>query len=69
MPDIEKKPTPAPEPVIEKATKTKQYFGPKPAPLIGNLPGTSDRYHADDLPEQYRQFVIETVPGAKDWWR
>lgn len=44
------------------------YKGPKPAPLISNLPGDVQRYRADELPVQHIPFVQGTVPAAKDWW-
>lgn len=61
-----------------KPPKVWQYAGPKPAPLISNLPidlkqprlGTlHDKYSADELPEKYVEYVRRTAPHTKDWWK
>lgn len=61
-----------------KAPKVWQYVGPKPAPLISNLPidlkqlrlGTiSEKYPANELPEKYIEYVMRTNVAAKDWWK
>ncbi len=44
------------------------YIGPRPAPLISNLPDDPNKYHADELPERHKAFVIATIPEAKWWW-
>lgn len=53
---------PTPEPKVWK------YVGPKEGPIISNLPGTGAKYHADELPQEYIQFVIDTVPSIRGWW-
>lgn len=62
----------------EKGPKQWNYCGPKPAPIISNLPldlgdlrlGMSPtKYHADELPAAYIPYVMATVPAAKDWWK
>lgn len=79
--EIKKTPVVAVDPVTEpevKSQKALQYVGPKPAPLISNLPidlkqprlGTDDRkYPADELPEKYIEYVRATIPAAKNWWK
>lgn len=75
-------PAPEPEeskaPAAEKAPKELQYVGPRPAPLIANLPldlkqprlGTVQaKYPADQLPEKYIEFVRTTAPHTKNWWK
>lgn len=67
MEDIVKAPATAtkretPEPKVLK------YVGPKPAPIISNLPRTGAKYHADELPQEYIKFVVETIPAARGWW-
>lgn len=49
--------------------KPLEYIGPKPAPVISNLPGTGRKYRADSLPQEYIKFLIDTNPAAKDWFR
>lgn len=62
----------------DKATKEWQYVGPKPAPLISNLPidllqprlGTiQTKYPANELPEKYIEYVMKTNTAAKGWWK
>ena len=64
----EKAPATAPKERAAAGPKVWKYVGPKPAALISNLPGTGQKYRADDLPQEHIQFVLDTVPGAKDWW-
>lgn len=61
-----------------KAPKVWQYVGPRPAPLVSNLPldlgqprlGTDGRkWPADQLPEKYIEYVRKTAPHTKDWWK
>lgn len=65
-------------PAAEKAPKVWQYVGPRPAPLIANLPldlkqprlGTVQaKYPADQLPEKYIEYVRTTAPHTKGWWK
>lgn len=67
------------------APKAWKYVGPgseergsEREPLIGNLPidldrprdgYLSERYLASQLPEKYIEYVMETVPAAKGWWK
>lgn len=75
--EIIENPAPATEepklPVEEKPTAKASvaagvYIGPKPAPLLSNLPDDVNKYRADHLPERHRAFVIATIPEAKWWW-
>lgn len=65
---------PAEKPAEKKAPasapKTWKYVGPTTprAPVIGNLPGSSQAWRADQLPQQYVPFVLDTVPHAAGWW-
>lgn len=69
MSDEEKKaPAQAPQPKAAAGPKVWKYTGPVPGPTVSNLPGTSGRWRADQLPQQYIQFVIDTVPQAQYWW-
>ena len=71
MSEEEKKaPAQAPQPKAREAAGPKvwKYVGPVPGPTIGNLPGTGSRWRADHLPQEYIQFVIDTVPAAQYWW-
>lgn len=65
-----------------KAPKAYQYVGPKPAPLISNLPldlkqsrlgYIAQKYPADQLLEElgaaYVEYVMRTNKTAKDWWK
>jgi len=62
----ERAPAAAPTP---KGPKVWKYVGPTTnIPLISNLPGTGQAWRANDLPQQYIQFVLDTVPQAKYWW-
>lgn len=64
-----------PSEVVHETEKTpavpreQKYVGPIPAPLISNLPGDANKYHANELPERHRAFVIATIPEAKWWWK
>jgi hypothetical protein len=64
----DKAPAIAPKEKAPAQAKTWKYIGPAKAPLISNLPGTGQAWHADELPQQYIQFVIDTVPAAKYWY-
>ena len=75
-PAVAKAPAPAP--------KGYRYIGPGSAghadremPTIKNLPASLKRpdlginpntYHADELPERYIPYVMETSPHTKGWW-
>jgi hypothetical protein len=61
-----------------KPPKQWQYVGPKPAPLISNLPidlkqprlgSVQEKYPADDLPEKYIEYVRATAPHTRGWWK
>lgn len=61
-----------------KGPKVWQYVGPKPAPLISNLPidfkqprlGThAEKYPANELPEKFIEYVMRTNSAAKNWWK
>lgn len=74
----EKNTTPELEEKAVRAPKQWEYVGPKPAPIISNLPidekqprlGTiSEKYLANELPEKYIPYVIKTVKEAKNWWK
>lgn len=63
---------------VVKAAKTLQYVGPKPAPLISNLPidlgqprlgMIQEKYTADVLPEKYIEYVRNSAPHTRDWWK
>lgn len=83
MADDKKTPDVLPAPAAEKTTttgsgSTQKYVGPVPAPLIGNLPidlkqprlgYLHQKVPANELPEQYIEYVKDTVAGAKDWWK
>lgn len=59
-----------PAPQVPAKAKTLEYVGPKPAPLMGNFPGDGyNTYHADELNEEQRAFVLATVPDAATWWK
>lgn len=73
---------PAPEEKAQKGTKAYNYVGPRPAPLVSNLPidlkqprlGTrAQKYPADQLLDAlgatYVEYVMRTNTNAKDWWK
>jgi len=46
-----------------------EYVGPRPAPLISNVPGMLGAHHADEITNPgFIQFVLDNVPAAKGWW-
>jgi hypothetical protein len=53
----------------QSAITNPQYVGPRPAPIISNVPGMLGAHHADEITNPgFIQFVIDTVPAAKGWW-
>ena len=64
----EKAPAQAPQTKAATGPKVWKYIGPVPGPTIGNLPGTNGRWRAENLPQEYIRFVIDTVPAAQYWW-
>lgn len=65
-----------------KAPKQYQYVGPRPAPLVANLPldlgqprlgHIQQKYPADQLfaalGAAYVEYVMRTNTMAKDWWK
>lgn len=73
MPDMddekkEKAPATAPQPKSAAGPKKWKYVGPVPAPTISNLPRAGGSWRANELPQEYIPFVLETVPAARNWW-
>lgn len=64
----EKAPATAPKERAATGPKVWKYIGPKKAPMISNLPGSRQAWPANELPQEHIQFVLDTVPAAKDWW-
>ncbi len=72
-------------PQAEKGLKVWRYVGPgspersaEKIPLISNLPldiqiprlGTdTTKYPANELPQKYVEYVMQTNTAAKDWWK
>lgn len=75
---------PATQPIAEKGPKVWKYVGPGSdgvpgkIPLISNLPldfkqprlgYDQNKYPANELPQKYVTYVMQTNKEAKDWWK
>lgn len=65
-----------------QSAKTYNYVGPKPAPLISNLPHSLGQPRLGSLPQKYPadqlfdalgaayvEYVMKTNTEAKNWWK